>query len=185
MLRRIEAVPVPLPQRGGQRAAHVFGEARDDVRGEHAVGGEDAVVADERAELAPEGLPREPVDHVAAVAAAEGDGAGGVDVGHVLLDVREAGFEVAAGSAAPFTVDGVEEGVAEAGGAGGVGQHDDVAGFGEDGGVPAGGPGVRPGGVGAAVDEKGEGVAFLWGEGRGPHDPGVDGVIAGAGEGDF
>lgn len=51
MLRRIERVPMPLPPRGRERAAHIFGKAGDDVRGEHAVGGEDAVVADERFQL--------------------------------------------------------------------------------------------------------------------------------------
>lgn len=97
----------------------------------------------------------------------------------------EAGFEVVVGSAAPVAVGGGEEGVAEAGGAGGVGEHDDVACLGEDGRVPPGGPGVCPGGVGAAVDEEGDGIGFVWGEGGGPHDPGVDRVVAGAGEGDF
>lgn len=137
-------------------------------------------MTDERFEFPCKTLASDPVDHVPAIGGAEGDGAGGVDVGHIFLDVGEAGFEIDVGRAAPIAVAGGEESVAEARGSGGVGQHDDVACFGEDGGVPPCGPGVCPGGVGAAVDEEGEGVAVLGGKGEGPHDPGVD-VAAGGG----
>lgn len=102
-------------------------------------------------------------DHVAAVTAARGYGAVRVDVvGEVVrFDVVEAGDEVVVGAAAPLAFDAGGEGAAEAGGAGGVGEEEeDVALFGEGGGVPARAPFVEPGGNGAAVEPEQEGVYF-------------------------
>ena len=68
--------------------------------------------------------------------------------------------------------------MSETGGAGDVGKEDDVALFGEDGGVPACAPFVEVGCYGAAVYPEEEWVIFIGGEGGGFYDEGLEVVGA-------
>ena len=104
-----------------------------------------AIMTDERFKLPAQRVPLDPIHHVPAVAGAQGDGVVGVDEGKLVLDVREPAHEIFIWKPAPAVADGVGEGLAVAGRAGGVGADDDVALLGEDGGVPARGPLVVPG----------------------------------------
>ena len=76
------------------------------------------------------------------------------------LDVGEALDDVVVGAAEEFAFDGFQEFRAVAGGASDVGNDEVVALFGEENGVPAGGPGVEGDGGGTAVKDDGVGV---WG----------------------
>lgn len=107
--------------------------------------GEDAVVGDEGFEFATERVSLDPVYHVTAVGGAEGDGAGGVDVGEVGFDVFEAFYQVGVRTATPVVLDAVLEGHSVACTTCWVGSYDDVALFGENGWIPASGPSFVPG----------------------------------------
>ena len=158
---RIPLRPLSPVRRRGRRAAQVVeGEVQLFGR-ELARHAEDAIVRDQRLELAAERMALDPIHHVAAVAGAQADGAAGIDVRHVLLDVFEALDEILVGQAAPLLLDGVGEGLAVAGGSRGVGADGDVALFGEDGWVPARAPAVAPSALGSSVDEKCERVSFV------------------------
>ena len=165
-----------------QSATEVEPQGGDFVRSEHVWQAEDAVVADEGFELLRQGLARDPVDHVPAIAASHGDRTVRVYVTQLLLDMVEAIDEVLVRASAPVAFDGVDKVLAEARRAGGVGQDDDVALLGEDGRVPARAPFVEEGGHGPAVDPEEEGVLLARGEGGGFDDEGLDVVGAGAGE---
>jgi len=79
----------------------------------------------------------DPVDHIAAVAGAKSNCAGGVDVGEIFLDVFESFYEVFVGAASPVVADSVLERHAVASTTCGIGSYYDVALLGEDGWVPA------------------------------------------------
>lgn len=90
------------------------------------------------------------------------------------LEKLKDGHDVRVGCAAPVILNGVGQALAVAGAAGGIGNDDDVSLFGEDGGVPARAPCVFPRGLGAAVDEEGDGVFFVGVEERRPHAEDMD-----------
>ena len=98
------------------------------------------------------GVAENPVGHVSAVAGAKGALAGLVYKRIGLLGVVEALHQIFKGSAAPVTVDGVDEFLAVSGRAVEVDHDDDVSVGGEQFGVPAEAPVVSPGALRAAVD---------------------------------
>ena len=163
MQRRIPACPVGTGGGREGRAAEVVEGKVELLGGKLARHAEDAVVRDERLELAPERVALDPVHHVAAVAGPQRNGAAGVDVRHVLLDVCESVDEVFVGESAPLLPDGVGEGLSVAGGSGGVGTDGDVALLGEDGWIPACAPAVRPCALWAAMYEVSKRVFFTFG----------------------
>ena len=147
-----------------QGATEIEPQGGNFVRSEHVRQAEDAVVADEGLELLRQGLARDPVDHVPAVAAAHGDRTVRVHIIQLLLDMVEAIDEVLVRASAPVAFDGVDKVLAEARRAGGVGQDDDVALLREDGRVPPRAPFVEISGHGPAVDPEEEGVLLARGE---------------------
>ena len=103
-------------------------------------------------ELSSERVALDPIYHVAAVTCPKGDSAGGVDIRDVLFDVGESFFEIEVRTAAPLVFDSVLERHAVAGGTGGIPCYYDIAGFSEDEGIPAGGPGFIPCALGLVED---------------------------------
>lgn len=97
-------------------------------------------------EFAAERLALDPVDHVAAVTGAEGNGAGRVDEGvvFVVLNVLKGVDEINVWPASPLSLNRVHEFLAVSGASSGINRDNDVSMFREYGEVPAGGPGVAP-----------------------------------------
>ena len=129
-----------------------------------------------------ERLAHDPIDHVAAITASHRDRPCRIHIIKLRLDIVEASDQIQERASAPIALDGVDEVLPEARGAGRVRQNDDVALLCEDGRVPARAPLVEEGGRGPAVDPVEEGVFLVRGEGRGFDDEGVEVVGASAGE---
>ena len=117
-------------------------------------------MADQRLELPTQGVSLDPIDHVSSVASTKCNRVIGIHIIHVRLDVLEEHLQVFVRPSSILVVDVLRQILAVPGTAADVGSNDDVALLGEDGRIPACRPGFVPSTLGAAVDEKGQGVAL-------------------------